>query len=103
MQDSQGVEVLHQHRKTGWTWAKEIIGTMIGVLAIVVPIATAFTIWFLSWSRTVDTTQALHSADIRYLKEARTNTDAKLDRILNEITEIRVNAAAIRGAVTGTK
>lgn len=87
-----------ERRKDGWTWAKEIVGTMIGVIAIM----AMPTAWFLSWSREVSTQQALNTIEIGHLKENRAamekkmdNTDGKLDKILEQITEMKVQAARI--------
>lgn len=96
MSDADEGRYLMDRRKDGWSWTKEIIGTMVGVILIMTPPAA----WFLIWSRDVSTSVALLTLEVAHLKEAKlsdtikqTNTDSALTKILEQVTEIRIQAA----------
>lgn len=86
-------------RKDGWSWAKEIVGTMVGVVGVLaIPSG-----WLFVTINGMQITQALHAVEIAHLKESRTDAmkksdsiDDKLAKILEQVNEIKVQAA--RGA-----
>lgn len=87
-------------RRDGWTWTKEILGTAVAVVSVMaLPSA-----WLFTTLNGLMQTQAIHSLEIAHMKEVRITSDAriagqdaKLDKILEQITEIKVQAAMKSG------
>ena len=90
-----------ERRKDGWTWTKEIIGTIVGVV-MVMAIPSG---WLFQTIQGILMTQATQSMQITHLQSQQASVDsrqssqdAKLDRILEQITAIKISAAEERAS-----
>lgn len=86
--------------KHGWTWAKEIWGTIIGAATIVVPIAVGFGVWLAN----LDKQTAMNTVEIRHQKETadadrmnsrdeRADQSRKLDKIIDAVATLQQQVA----------
>lgn len=72
-----GVEVSWRHEErraalpNGWTLAREVIGTILGVMVVAVPLTTAL----IAWGSRVETKFAAHDAELIYLHKENDKQD----------------------------
>lgn len=92
-----------ERRKDGWTWTKEIVGTIVGV-AMVMAMPTAYLINTLHQLQTkseVQDTEIKNLKDKNQATESRqAKVDDKIDKVLEAINDVRIqqarNAAGIK-------
>lgn len=97
-------------KRDGWTWTKEILGTAVAVIGVMaIPSAWVFSTLqgVILAQAELRGTQALQAVEISHLKEGSSLTvargekiDGKLDRILEQIADIKIDAAK-RAASSG--
>jgi hypothetical protein len=101
MTNRGGVEVNWRHEErraaqpNGWTLAREVVGTILGVMVVAVPLTTAL----IAWGSRVETKFAGHDAELIYLHKENDKQDLheqqqdillehKLERIEQKIDKL---------------
>lgn len=98
--DDEDLPERRRANKHGWTWTKEIVGTIIGAATIVVPLAFAFGTWLTN----LDKQTAMNTIEIRHQKETadadrmnsreeRADQSRKLDKIIDAVTTLQQQVA----------
>lgn len=97
---------LLERRKDGWTWTKEILGTMIGVIGVLAIPGS----WLYTTIDDLKLSREVMRMEITALKDGRSKQDVVNDRIaervekvLEAINDVRVKQAAVAAVVVPTR